>query len=671
MQPGETVWAVARAHRAEYPQASLDRIVRAIVAANPSAFPNGPGPIRRGARLQLPDAASLGGGAGTPAAGTAPVPVAEAEPATAPAEPPVPATSAGAAPAAPDAPAAPSASAAAAAPAASPAPASPPAASSTPATPSVLGVELLPALGREQRQGFAVVGNGFADGATLEFEDLAAHRRVAGRKPTSVTPQRIEYEARFGAEVSRWRVAVRNPDGSSSEPFEFDGGRDVMLALPPPVAEAVMPPVEPAKPAAPPAFATTAEAAAASRLLASRDGAALLALLAPMEEQYAGDPDYDYLLGVAQLDTGHPSEAIFALQRTLELRPGFSGARMELARAYYEVGDNEESRREFQTVREQDPPPAARDAIERYMSAVDLRSARYRALGRGQLETFGGYDTNANGGTDAQTIAFGPFLLNPAPNSRRQESPYYGVAGQYFYGAPLTPDWRWQAGARGTLRENPQASFVDASQALALASVTYGQRATVSAGLSGAWSTLADRANNHSYGLDVGSTLPLGEQFYGAASAHGGMLRYDAPSLKAQDVNQLVGAAALGWHVPWARRLDLDLGPLGGRDEAVNAGSTFGRDLLGARLNLFWVAPLRLVVSGSAAWVRSDYDYTRTALLAARSDEQAALQLTVDPSDWLRPWRLRLQGTWIDNRSSLALFQYDKTDIALYLGRDF
>ena len=45
---------------------------------------------------------------------------------------------------------------------------------------------------------------------------------------------------------------------------------------------------------------------------------------------------FDYLLGVAALDNGYISEAIFSLRRAIAVEPGFSGARMELARAYFE-----------------------------------------------------------------------------------------------------------------------------------------------------------------------------------------------------------------------------------------------------------------------------------------------------------------------------------------------
>ncbi|MGQ0529056.1 MAG: tetratricopeptide repeat protein [Panacagrimonas sp.] len=97
-------------------------------------------------------------------------------------------------------------------------------------------------------------------------------------------------------------------------------------------------------------------------------------LLAPLETQRSDEVDFSYLLGLAALGSGKTSEAIFALQRAVAGEPGFAGARLELARAYYEAGDNEDARREFERVAAQNPPPPARRLIEQYLEAIDRRA---------------------------------------------------------------------------------------------------------------------------------------------------------------------------------------------------------------------------------------------------------------------------------------------------------
>ena len=79
---------------------------------------------------------------------------------------------------------------------------------------------------------------------------------------------------------------------------------------------------------------------------ALRDGRTEVAyqMLVQYETDWSGEDAFDYLLGVAALDSGHAGDAIFSLQRLVARQPDFSGARLELARAYYDVGDNELAR---------------------------------------------------------------------------------------------------------------------------------------------------------------------------------------------------------------------------------------------------------------------------------------------------------------------------------------
>ena len=52
-------------------------------------------------------------------------------------------------------------------------------------------------------------------------------------------------------------------------------------------------------------------------LIQSNEGGAAYALLAPLEQQRAGEPDYDYLLGIAAMDAQQYTRAVFALERVL------------------------------------------------------------------------------------------------------------------------------------------------------------------------------------------------------------------------------------------------------------------------------------------------------------------------------------------------------------------
>src|SRR5688500_10614205 len=93
-------------------------------------------------------------------------------------------------------------------------------------------------------------------------------------------------------------------------------------------------------------------------------------LLLPQESARAGQPDFDYLLGLAAIDAGEPERGVFALERVLAVQPNNHVARAEIARAYLALGERDAARREFQTVREQSIPEGAKASIDRYLAAI-------------------------------------------------------------------------------------------------------------------------------------------------------------------------------------------------------------------------------------------------------------------------------------------------------------
>ena len=159
----------------------------------------------------------------------------------------------------------------------------------------------------------------------------------------------------------------------------------------------------------------------AAELVKAEKSAEAYDQLAPMEARLAGNPDFDYVYGVAALDAGHPAQAVVALRRALNVRPDFHTARAELGRALAAMGDLAGAKREFETVRNiSDLPPVARDALGRRVAAIDEAVANQNVKRySGYLESSIGYDTNVNAGPADSTLlipalAFlGPATISP------------------------------------------------------------------------------------------------------------------------------------------------------------------------------------------------------------------------------------------------------------------
>lgn len=94
----------------------------------------------------------------------------------------------------------------------------------------------------------------------------------------------------------------------------------------------------------------------ADALLNARKPADAYNLLEPLDFEYSGNVRFDYLLGIAALDSGHPDKATLALERVLSVDPNFAGARLDMARAYFQLGDLPRAKTELEAVMKQDPP---------------------------------------------------------------------------------------------------------------------------------------------------------------------------------------------------------------------------------------------------------------------------------------------------------------------------
>src|SRR5574340_1581576 len=131
------------------------------------------------------------------------------------------------------------------------------------------------------------------------------------------------------------------------------------------------------------------------------------ALLEPLEFDRSGEVRFDYLLGIAALDSGKPDKATLAFERVLAVDPNFAGARLDMARAYYQLGDLPRAQTEFQEVLKQNPPEAARITIQKYLDAIAAAEQAKQTRISGYVEGTVGHDSNiANSST--QTFTFAP-----------------------------------------------------------------------------------------------------------------------------------------------------------------------------------------------------------------------------------------------------------------------
>ena len=150
----------------------------------------------------------------------------------------------------------------------------------------------------------------------------------------------------------------------------------------------------------------------ATALIKAGEAKAAYELLSPLEAERSGEPDYDYLLGLAALDSGRADLAVFALERAVAVQPDNAQYRAELARAFFELREDETAKSEFESVAKLDVPEEVQATIRGYLEAIDSRFASLQPLQWAlYAETGGGYDSNVNAATDRANVAI-PSLGN-------------------------------------------------------------------------------------------------------------------------------------------------------------------------------------------------------------------------------------------------------------------
>jgi tetratricopeptide (TPR) repeat protein len=409
--------------------------------------------------------------------------------------------------------------------------------------------------------------------------------------------------------------------------------------------------------------------------LAASDAASAYALLAPLERERAGQPDFDYLLGIAALDSGEPVRAIFAFERVLAVQPGNALARAEIARAYLAAGEAETARGELAQVRAGAIPPAAVPAVDRLLNAISQLQAQQGTQWRGYLEAGLGYDSNVNSATGAGQIAvpaFGGALFVLDPASRRLHDRFAMIGGGGSVRVPLEPDLAFSANVAAAHAANAQHDRFDLGtlDANAGLSKTLGKD-VVSAAVqaSAAWVGGSHFRNAVGlYGQWQHNLSPFAQ-----ASVFAQYTRLAYPDQAVRDADRWVLGAgyarAIGNSASAAPATVFASGYAGREAELAAGAPHLGHELVGARAGVQWQAA-RVTWFATGSLERRDYGGVEPFFDRSRADRQSNLALGVHYA-FGEGWRLTPQIQATDNDSNIPIYDYRRLVGSITLRREF
>ncbi len=398
----------------------------------------------------------------------------------------------------------------------------------------------------------------------------------------------------------------------------------------------------------------------AESLLAAGDAQRAWELLQPLAAEYSGQAYFDYLLGVAALDTGRTSEAIFSLERAAAAAPQFSGARLELARAHFDAGELDEARGLFTVLLTENPPPGVRDVIDKYLAAIAAGPATPPSRFSPYAELWVGHDSNANGATDDQQ--FLGFTLTP--ENVALDTPFWEAGAGFNWTVPRSANVAWHLDARAGYRDNPDAPHVDSGIVSGIGGMFWRSGANFGRLNVDGYAATRNGNSNEAY---VGGNFLLGRQLNErwdlSLTVRGGAQRYDE-SIEVLDVNRLLYTVGVAYRFQARGRVVLEA--IGGSDDAQQAGSPYGNSKSGARLSLNTSIGDKTYMFLSVGSLRSDFDGLFFG--SSREDTQLTSILQIEFRDVMTDGlSLVPRVRYIDNDSDVALYDWDRTEISLLI----
>lgn len=401
-------------------------------------------------------------------------------------------------------------------------------------------------------------------------------------------------------------------------------------------------------------------------------------LLKPYEFTIAGDSDYDYWLGLSALETGHAAEATIALERVLSIEPDFLGARLDLARAYYELNHHDLAKQQLTELLTLNPPAEARAMINDYLEAINnpQHAAPTASTATQWLKTVEfsvGFDSNVNNSTNQSQI----FIAGLGNNIALAESSTRSEAGflrsKFSLGVNYPLHQAFQVYNQSYFEHTELSDFhsfetseVTNRSGVQWASGTAGNY-RLEADLNGLY--LDNRHYRDAATLTLNWDYPFQQQQFNAF-AQINYLRYAAEANASNDSN--LSLAGFNWLYRFNadNRSFLALSLFGGVDNDTAGRLDGNSQIEGFRLSGQQALFSKVDGFFNLNYQRNHYDQYNPLFATTREDKAYGAQFgfKIQSSNH---WLFQPSLDYYDNQSNLAINDYQRIELKLSLSRSF
>jgi len=415
----------------------------------------------------------------------------------------------------------------------------------------------------------------------------------------------------------------------------------------------------------------------ADQLIRQGNFSAAYQLLEPLEATRAGEVNFDYLLGVAGVESGNATRGAFALERVLAQDPGNTDARAEMAKAHFILGETDASKAEFNNVLQQNPDEQTKKTIEKLLTSIAKLEGTTTTYGA-YLDFGLGWDSNVSSAPNVASVQiaagvpiFGGLIVPLDASAREQSDGFMNIAGGISFRHPFSTQIAAFGAASGTNRINGSKHDFDTGSLDFNAGLDFrpSDENAFTFALQDNHFSLDNEAFRHAYGGSAQWLHNIDANNQAGLYAQYSRLNYSGDEIRNAD-RKIAGINA--GHV-----FQGDLKPVlfasvyGGREDARDSNVNFlSQDIVGLRtggqlsFNNQWQG------FTTFAYERRDNDAQDPVFLTERRDNQYDISIGLRympmPDLTIKP-----QISYTKNSSNIQIDDYSRGVISINIRKDF
>ncbi|MDX8399817.1 MAG: surface lipoprotein assembly modifier [Gallionellaceae bacterium] len=417
----------------------------------------------------------------------------------------------------------------------------------------------------------------------------------------------------------------------------------------------------------------------ARRLLNEDKATQSVALLQQKMQEFSGNAEFDYLLGLALYKSGKTGEAVFAFERVLMTTPGNVDARLMAAKISLERGANVAYTRELMQPlsKQQLNNEQEREKI-RILAAIDSLTPGGALSMRGYLISGVGIDSNVTGGPEQSELiipGLSPQTNPPSPPKPTQlgtaasEQDRIGIIETGLSLQKALAENVWLTGA-GNIHLNYNSTRADVNYGysnLNLGLLTLKGGELFGAAVLGQVYQVANITYRNSLGARVNWTHAVNDSV--SLSSYLQQLSFVFPTSSIDNTTRRIGGVSIQSTI--GDNATFQFGAYGGNEVAQDETKPqFSFHLWGASLGGSLAFNKELSLSVSAAYESRTHDAQDPLYFVDRTDDMLTARSALDYK-LSSNWHLMPTYTYSQNVSNTALYAYSRNIFMLQLQWEF